>query len=482
MKVEGYLENYIRKQIYEIPNIINRQTSTEDNMKFNKRDDYYKIQQRIDDFTEKRNSKRFFVLPGLRGVGKTTLLLQAYEYLLKEKNLSPKDILYISFEEINSLGQTNIKEIIEIYLEKIHNTTPALLDKKVYIFIDEAHYDENWALNGKVIYDKSPFIFMIFTGSSSLHLSYNADAARRLKVYNVLPISYSQHLKLKYNYHTDISKDLTDLIFKGKVEKCQEKESRIQDDLMNMTDYQMNDWDRYFKYGAFPSTLYENYEHDIIGDLWSIISKIVTQDMVNIFDINRNTQNNIYRTLAFLASQKPGDISQGKIAAHLSCSKGTVNSMFNILEQTQLIFHYESYGGSGRRIKKSWKYYLATPSLKHSLNEKFGNTLRDQSDYEGVLIENLIATSLFNLSNNPDFHIFNTYYDSGKEGVDFLVQKTFETPIPIEVGRGKKDNRQIKKAMNKFDAEYGILISNKEKGIEKRNDIIYVSPKTFSLL
>ena len=69
-----------------------------------------------------------------------------------------------------------------------------------------------------------------------------------------------------------------------------------------------------------------------------------------------------------------------------------------------------------------------------------------------------------------------------KGGVDFIVQKHFQTPIPIEVGMGKKDDKQIKKAINKLNADYGIVISNKTSSIEKDEDIIYISPKTFSLL
>ena len=84
------------------------------------------------------------ILPRLRGVGKTTLLLQCYEYLFKEKNVSIADILYIS------------------------------CDAPIFLLIDEIHYDKNWTLHAKILYDKSPFIFMIFTGSSLL-LDYNED-------------------------------------------------------------------------------------------------------------------------------------------------------------------------------------------------------------------------------------------------------------------------------------------------------------------
>ena len=477
-----YIEDYVKKQLNEVPKILDRQLSTRNHEKFHKRDDFKRIRERIDDYINNESDERFFVLPGLRGVGKTTLLLQSYEYLLKEKNVNPKNLLYISCEKINTIGQTDIGDVIECYCEMIHHTTPALLEEKIFVFIDEAHYDKNWALNGKILFDQCPNIFMMFTGSSSLHLNYNADAARRLKVQSVLPLNYSQHLKLKYNYETDISSDLIDLIFKGEIENACIKEEKIKNDLINIIDYDISDWQNYIKYGAFPATLNKKNSEDITSELWSIISKIITQDMTNVFDLHKNTQNNIYRVLTFLASQKPGEISQGKISNQMGLSKSTINSIFNILEKTQLIFHFEAFGGAGKRIKKQWKYYIATPSMKHSINEEFGITYSDSRNYDGILLENLIATSLYNLSNNEHMFKFATYYDSHKNSADFIVQKTFEKAIPIEVGLGEKPKKQVKKSMNNCGADYGILISGNKSLIEKKNDIIYISPETFSML
>ena len=68
----------------------------------------------------------------------------------------------------------------------------------VFILIDEAQYDKEWALNGKLIFDGTKNIFMIFSGSSALKLSYNPDAARRLLNIPIYPLTYSEHLKLKY--------------------------------------------------------------------------------------------------------------------------------------------------------------------------------------------------------------------------------------------------------------------------------------------
>jgi hypothetical protein len=44
--------------------------------------------------------------------------------------------------------------------------------------------------------------------------------------------------------------------------------------------------------------------------------------------------------------------------------------------------------------------------------------------------------------------------------VDFIIHRSFEKPIPIEVGRGKKDRKQITHAMNNYNAEYGINLNN----------------------
>ena len=69
----------------------------------------------------------------------------------------------------------------------------------------------------------------------------------------------------------------------------------------------------------------------------------------------------------------------------------------------------------------------------------------------------------------------------GKGSVDFLIKKGFDNPIPIEVGHGEKNKRQIKKAMNKYDSNHGIIISNTKK-IKKEDNIIYIPIRTFSFI
>ena len=244
----------------------------------------------------------------------------------------------------------------------------------------------------------------------------------------------------------------------------------------------MNDWDIYLKYGGFPAVFNIKFEELIISKLWSIISTVITKDMVNMFNLTKNNQELTYKTLIFLASQKPGEVSQEKLSNYLDCSKTTLSNIITSLENTQLIFHNEAYGGASKKVKKPWKYNFATPSLRHAINKKFGNSAGSQSEYEGILLENQVASNIFNLSNDPNSFEFNIYYDPQKGGVDFIIKKIFGKAIPIESGKGNKDTKQVKKAINNYDSDWGIVVSNKTNNIEKKNDVIFIPPQTFSLL
>ncbi len=482
MEKNEILINFINRELIEVPNSINNEL-TKNNQKLNIRKEFGEIKSNIDDFLEGYASKRFIVMPGLRGVGKTTLIYQIYEYLLKEKNIPLSNILYISFDEINNMVETNIKETVEIYLESKFNASLRTLSQNVFIFIDECQYDHNWAESGKIIYDKTKKIFMIFSGSSALHLEYNADAARRIKKRPLTPLNYAEHIKLKYNLDcTEMSESIKELIFTGKYENAMESESRTYAKLSNIPEYYFNDWDLYLKYGGFPILLDKKDPQETIEELINVTEKIINHDMMTIKNMSLNNQTLANRILRFLATQQAGTVSQNNLANYFDTAIGNINTILNILEKTHLIFHCEPYGSLSARAKKPWKYYFATSSIKNALSTSIGNTINNLAEYEGILIENQIASNLFNLS-NKEFSQISTYYDpNSRNNVDFLIQENFRAPIPIEVGRGSKKIRQMKYAINSYNSDYGIIISNKTDAIEKKGDILFVPVKTFTFL
>jgi predicted AAA+ superfamily ATPase len=198
---------------------------------------HFKIKKDLDDYLEGNLEKRFIVLPGLRGVGKTTILFQLYDYLLNTKKINPKNILYLSMDQVTSYFQTDFLHIVDIFLKEVHRLDKVNLDEKIFIFVDESHFDKNWAISGKIIYDSTKNIFLIFTGSSALDLEINGDVARRIDKKSIFPNNFKDYLSLKHNITMDcnFSKKLMNLIYFGEkkyVDEAIKCEDKIYDSLI----------------------------------------------------------------------------------------------------------------------------------------------------------------------------------------------------------------------------------------------------------
>lgn len=474
--------NFINENSSNMPHVL-REKLIKNGEKLNYRLVFDEIKKSIDDFIDGDELNRFLVLPGIRGVGKTTLLYQAYYYLLNDKHILPEQIIYLSCDDLNNLVDCNIREIVDIYLKNLFNTNLRLLDREIFLLIDESQYDKNWSMSGKIIYDRSEKIFMIFTGSSALNLEYNADAARRMFKRVITPLNYNEHVKLKYNYsNINLGNSLVDLILNGNTENAINYENEVNRSLINNIEYSSNDWDEYLKYGGFPILARKIDFRKLSTNIVDMVEKVVNTDMVAIKNFTFENQTNSNRILRYLALQNAGDLSQNNLAKYLKTSQANVKNILDILEKTHLIFSLEAYGTSSKRTKKTKKYYFATSSIRNALSIKSGNTIKDIKQYEGILLENLIASILFNITQRGN-NYFALYYDANKKkNVDFILQQDFKNPVPIEVGRGKKDKKQITHAINNYGADYGIIISDTTNNIEKHDNIIYVPPKTFSFL
>ena len=147
-----------------------------------------------------------------------------------------------------------------------------------------------------------------------------------------------------------------------------------------------------------------------------------------------------------------------------------------------MIFHIKPFSGSGRtQVRKAWKYYFLSPSIKTSINFELGKYNSKKREFLGELAENMVASYFFRLKKtmNKPHGIF---YAPEKEGVDFLLSDITGKIIPVEVGIGNKDKRQIKKAINKYNSQYGIMVSNATQKITREGDVIHIPITTFSFV
>ena len=71
-------------------------------------------------------------MPGLRGVGKSTLMLQIYKYLTA-KGIDENRILYVPVDELMTLNESNLLEMINVFVEDIHHKYPATLSNELFL-------------------------------------------------------------------------------------------------------------------------------------------------------------------------------------------------------------------------------------------------------------------------------------------------------------------------------------------------------------
>lgn len=471
------IEKYLRKKIHFNENNVKKRIKINDK-KLKERIVFKDIIKYVDDFLKKDVYHRIITLPGLRGVGKTTLLFQVYNYLL-EQGISKERILYLNTEELMEFPDTNLLSTIKIFIEDIHDSYPTIKEK-LFILVDESQYDPKWVKAAKIIYDEYVDVFMIFTGSSAIDIETTTDAARRIKRIAIYPLNFKEYLYLKYDVKLqDISPNLNKILQEGDLNSIKEIENNITfNKFPQLNKNPKKIWEEYVKYGGFGYSLIED-EDEIVDITIQLTKKIIEKDLRSIKDFTLETQQNALKLIKILAMQKPGDISANKLGDILNISTSQVKVILDLLEKADLIHHLEAYGSVTKKNRRSWKYYFISPTIKYAINKYYGFTQENEKQIMGLLTEDLVASILYH--KRLEYDNFDINYESGKGGVDYILTLLNGKKIPIEVGYGKKTLKQVYKSIDRNNTTHGILISNKTTSIKEKDNIICIPLIFFSI-
>ncbi|NYB26508.1 MAG: ATP-binding protein [Methanobacteriaceae archaeon] len=480
-----FLVDFVLAKIRNAPKLSEDQI-TVDGKQLDCRDGYHRIEGYVDEFLNGYEDDRFIIMPGLRGLGKTTILLQIYDYLINEKKIKQNRVLYLSVDELRAYFGGRLIDVIDVFVNEIHGTSLVDLDEEVFILIDESHYDKNWSLVGKIVYDNSRKIFTIFTGSSALNLEINADSARRARKEAIYPLNFSEYLTLKHDIQPPEKATgfLMDLIFKGdtdSIRKMVEIENELLKKSTKLSKSLKKEWENYLCCGGFPFGLNLD-DVKLYEGIFDMVEKVIQKDVFVLQSFKTETSSTILNIILFLALQKSGTTSQAKLAKSLSVSSSSVKTILDVLEKTHLIFSILPYGSAGKLVRKSWKYYFLSPSIKAAINFKFGKYAPPSNrEFLGVLAENLVVAQFFKMKET--MHLpRGIFYDPQKGGVDFLLQNIDGQVIPVEVVVGDKHPKQVKRAIDRYKSKYGVLISNATRKVTKKGDVVHIPLTTFSLL
>lgn len=480
------INRYVQNQLSRAPLLLQSYTQDEKGSKYLTRNAFIRLQKQIRDFSAGQQEVRIIAVPGLRGVGKTTLLAQLFMDLYVKQ---PRDLFYVSADQIVNVLNSDLNAVFE-ELQTVLGTSFEELDRKLYLFIDEIHFDKNWTSILKMLFDRSKNVFIICTGSSALSLQSTADLARRVVFEKLYPMNFTEFMLLKTKYHSLQNKAVSirfpvkglketlrqSLFASDSAEACFAQLQQIQD---QVTEYwsavDRLEIDRFVRFGTMPFalTIQDETRTQVLTN--QLIDKVVEKDLLDQGKFNKETLESIKNILLMVAaSSEVSFTSMTKSLSNLAVN--TLIEVFNALERAELLIRVYPYGSAYKKVRKPSKYHFMTPAVRHALLMIVEGDSAFSSN-KGKYLEDIVALTLYReFGQRLASPLF---YDSAQGGADFILSFS-DKKIAIEVGYGNKKVEQARATLEKIQGQYGLVVSNSQLGIE--GNVVKVPLEYFLLM
>lgn len=417
-------------------------------------------------------------MPGLRGVGKTTALAQTYKELRKRHPANR--VLSISLDNAKNVAGFSLKDILEGY-EQTLGLAYERQREPYYLLIDEVQIDPNWAGLLKTLYDKSKYVFIFCTGSSAVSLQTNADVIRRATFEKLFPMSFGEFQMIKNNialpvglkahikqavYFSDSAKPAFKIL--------KEMEHEIGRYWGQIDPLEM---ENYLGAGTFPFALHFKNSAEVFDAINKLLGRIISMDIASLSRFDTDTLANIKRMLFLVADADA--ISLQTLAKLLHMGHVTIATIFDVLEQAEVLVRAAPYGSNVSKVKKPSKYLFMSPAIRASLLS-IGAGEGTFATRRGRFIEDLAALHFYREFISPGAG--SLAYDAAKGGADFILQLLNGQEIVIEVGSGEKGTVQVAQSMKQRNIQRGLVISSGGLRLSEDQNILCIPFSYFLLM
>ena len=353
------------------------------------------------------------LLAGIRGVGKTTLLAQLF-YTAKNLRGGGEpvflDVSRLSAEKIS------LKEFFDYYA-KIKNFHWETLTQKTAFFLDEVHYDPDWGLFLKNLFDRTKAhrnLLVLATGSSALKIKLNPDLSRRSLVKEIYPLVFSEYLSLKNGLTVPLglSKKLADEILSGRTAEATYRAVKARQGAVNrfFSRLPAEAESGFFESGGFPFVIKSRYERRLARELiLGVIEKLIAKDILELRRFNAETIAKIYDILYLIAVSDTTDYA--KLCTAVRLDYRSARAVIEALVKSGILFNVKAYGAKFVKVRKPAKLLFISPSLRVSLLKGIL-----PPEIKGKLLEDYSAL-VFKKNFNGEVG-----YDSAAAGADFVLR------------------------------------------------------------
>ena len=340
-------------------------------------------------------SRDIVLLTGLRRVGKTTIIKQIIEELLRE--VRPELIFYVSLDAYG-LEKYSIHEIVTRY-RTIHRLG---LDRQIYVFLDEIAFKEDFQRELKDFYDNENIKIYASASSASILRDRKAYLTGRTRTVEILPLDFEEFLVFR----------------NAKVKTA---------DAYLLENYFME----YMQTGGLP-------EYVLTGDivyLSELVDSILYKDIIAFHNIKDPA---IVKDFFRLLMERAGKVlTLNKMAKILGISLDTVRRYMEYFRETYIVYTVERCGKLNQRLRTGKKLYAGDVGLKN-----MATGFRDR----GAVFENMVYLKI--KQHDPCY-----IYEDGNE-IDFFFKDTL-----MEVKFGKELEGKQLRLFEKIPAKEKIIVS-----------------------
>jgi predicted AAA+ superfamily ATPase len=359
------------------------------------------------------DTNEIIVLGGVRRSGKTTLLYQTIHHLITDRQVPPRNILFVNCDEegIASLDHP-ISAIVDTYRKEVDARGT------IYLFFDEIQTINGWEHAIKSFYDRQQYR-LIISGSSSYLLDSKISillSGRYLTV-TVFPLDFQEYLS-----------------FQG-------MDPTMDPVILSSRKYEiMTLLKRYLREGGFPQVVLQEDERTRQDQLKAFYDSIVYRDIVRVNEV-RN-QKALNAVLHYLFTNITSSYSYRRLKETLGIDIETLQDYIHFAGMARILFEVQLFSYSLQAQSRAGKkIYCIDNGLRNAVSFRF-------SEDEGKLAENLVFIELIRSGFTP-------YYWKKRQEVDFIIKNPDNSLTAINVCYTDSIPDRELTALQEFSKEFG---------------------------
>ncbi len=348
------------------------------------------------------------VLTGVRRSGKTTLLFQIIDDLIRNRQVDPRSVLFVNCDEPEIARlEKPLETLLETYRRDVCGGGAA------YLILDEIQSIDGWERWVKSIYDRKECT-LIISGSTSYLLDSHLStliAGRYLPVH-VYPLDFAEYV-----------------VFSGE---------HLPSDPVSLATAKyriLHLLGEYLREGGFPQVVLQRDTAVRRDQLKAYYDSIVYRDIVRVNEVRNQAA--LGDLLAYCMTNVTSPYSYRSLREMLGIDFETIKEYLHYAEQAKILFEVRYFSYSLKtQSRNNRKIYCIDNGLRNAVSFRF-------SEDEGKLAENLVFLELLKRG-------FAIYYWKRQGEVDFVVKNPDRSLTAINVSYTDTLHEREEKALLEF--------------------------------